>query len=75
MEIPNKLICAQVHFVLEDDKGDRVFILAAFLFASHKTHRPTVSASAVNLLGLKRNNFTICKLETPKPVLWQTVKT
>ena len=31
MEIPNKLICGQVYFALEDSKGDRVLDLAAFL--------------------------------------------
>ena len=32
------------------------FVLAAFLFASRKTHRPTVSVSAVNLLRQKARN-------------------
>ena len=31
MEIPNKLICAQVYFALEDNNGDRILDLTAFL--------------------------------------------
>ena len=75
MEIPSRDICAQVYFPQEKyllkrygrgklevlRSGDGASFSLLFLCASRKTHRQTVSASAVNLLRQKRKKHALAE--------------
>ena len=67
-EIPSKDVYAQVHFAsekyllsLRNFQSRTEFRSRSLLVASRKTHRPNVSALAVNLLRQKRKKCTLAE--------------